>query len=91
MLMAVKDIQIEDDPKSKIVGKQSMRLRKIAGLDRPSHFHRPVERAFPVIDTCQPPRHGITTQVAVKFVPPKSCGQKYRKSCIDIGGSSKAS
>jgi hypothetical protein len=23
-----------------------MRLRKIAGLDRPTHFHRPVERAF---------------------------------------------
>ena len=82
--MAVKCIQIADDPKSKIVGKQSMRLRKIAGLE-------PVERAFPVIETCRPPRHGITTQVAVKFVPSKSCGQKYRKSCIDIGGSSKAS
>jgi hypothetical protein len=22
------------------------RLRKIAGLDQPTHFHRPVERAF---------------------------------------------
>ncbi|MGO8797271.1 MAG: hypothetical protein ACLQLC_20830 [Candidatus Sulfotelmatobacter sp.] len=40
-------VQIENDQEIKQrLEAERMRLRKIAGLDRPDHFHRPVERAF---------------------------------------------
>lgn len=45
--MATKYVQIEDDLEiQQRLEAERMRLRKIAGLDRPTHFHRPVERAF---------------------------------------------
>ena len=45
--MATKLVQIEDDVEIKQrLEAERVRLRKIAGLDRPTHFHRPVERAF---------------------------------------------
>src|SRR6201984_595015 len=45
--MATKLVQIEDDVEIKQrLEAARVRLRKIAGLDRPTHFHRPVERAF---------------------------------------------
>ena len=40
-------VQIEKDEEIKQrLEAERMRLRKIAGLDQPNHFHRPVERAF---------------------------------------------
>src|ERR1700741_368636 len=40
-------VQIENDAEIKQrLEAERARLRKIAGLDRPEHFHRPVERAF---------------------------------------------
>ena len=40
-------IQIENDTEIKQrLEAERKRLRKIAGLDQPTHFHRPVERAF---------------------------------------------
>ncbi len=45
--MATNLVQIENDQEIKQrLEAERMRLRKIAGLDRPDHFHRPVERAF---------------------------------------------
>ena len=45
--MATKFVQIENDVEiQQRLQAERMRLRKIAGLDRPTHFHRPVERAF---------------------------------------------
>src|SRR5467141_245783 len=45
--MATKLVQIEDDLEIKQrLDAERARLRKIAGLDQPSHFHRPIERAF---------------------------------------------
>ncbi len=45
--MATKYVQIENDLDiQQRLEAERMRLRKIAGLDRPTHFHRPVERAF---------------------------------------------
>lgn len=45
--MATKLVQIEDDVEIKQrLDAERARLREIAGLERPSHFHRPVERAF---------------------------------------------
>ncbi len=45
--MAANFVQIENDQEIKQrLDAERMRLRKIAGLDRPDHFHRPVERAF---------------------------------------------
>ena len=45
--MATKYVQIESglDIQQRLEAER-MRLRKIAGLDQPTHFHRPVERAF---------------------------------------------
>ena len=45
--MATNLVQIENDAelKQKLAAERA-RLRKIAGLDQPTHFHRPVERAF---------------------------------------------
>ncbi|HUO14234.1 MAG TPA: activator of (R)-2-hydroxyglutaryl-CoA dehydratase [Verrucomicrobiae bacterium] len=45
--MATNLVQIENDAeiKERLEAERS-RLRKIAGLDQPKHFHRPVERAF---------------------------------------------
>ncbi len=45
--MATNFVQIENDSeiKQRLEAKRA-RLRKIAGLDQPTHFHRPVERAF---------------------------------------------
>jgi hypothetical protein len=46
-MMATNFVQIENDQEIKQrLDAERARLRKIAGLDRPSHFHRPVERAF---------------------------------------------
>ncbi len=45
--MATKLVQIENDLEIKQrLAAERMRLRKIAGLDQPTHFHRPMERAF---------------------------------------------
>ena len=45
--MATNLVQIEKDEEIKQrLEAERMRLRKIAGLDRPKHFQRPVERAF---------------------------------------------
>ena len=45
--MATKFVQIENDLEiQKRLEAERIRLRKIAGLDQPTHFHRPVERAF---------------------------------------------
>jgi predicted nucleotide-binding protein (sugar kinase/HSP70/actin superfamily) len=45
--MATKFVQIENDLEiQQRLEAERMRLRKIAGLDEPTHFHRPVERAF---------------------------------------------
>jgi predicted nucleotide-binding protein (sugar kinase/HSP70/actin superfamily) len=45
--MATKFVQIENDSEIKQrLEAERMRLRKIAGLDQPTHFHRPIERAF---------------------------------------------
>src|ERR1700723_1717334 len=45
--MATKFVQIENDLDIRQrLEAERMRLRKIAGLDQPTHFHRPVERAF---------------------------------------------
>jgi len=45
--MATKLVQIEDDVEiNQRLEAERVRLRKIAGLERPTHFHRPVERAF---------------------------------------------
>jgi predicted nucleotide-binding protein (sugar kinase/HSP70/actin superfamily) len=46
-MMATNLVQIENDPEIKQrLEAERMRLRKIAGLDRPNHFQRPVERPF---------------------------------------------
>jgi predicted nucleotide-binding protein (sugar kinase/HSP70/actin superfamily) len=46
-MMAANFVQIENDQEIKQrLEAERIRLRKIAGLDRPDHFHRPVERAF---------------------------------------------
>jgi predicted nucleotide-binding protein (sugar kinase/HSP70/actin superfamily) len=45
--MATNFVQIENDSEiKKRLEVERMRLRKIAGLDHPTHFHRPIERAF---------------------------------------------
>ena len=45
--MATNYVQIESDVEiKKRLDQERARLRKIAGLDQPTHFHRPVERAF---------------------------------------------
>jgi predicted nucleotide-binding protein (sugar kinase/HSP70/actin superfamily) len=45
--MATNLVQIENDAEIKArLEAERARLRKIAGLDQPKHFHRPVERAF---------------------------------------------
>jgi predicted nucleotide-binding protein (sugar kinase/HSP70/actin superfamily) len=45
--MATKFVQIENDLEiQKRLEAERIRLRKIAGLDQSTHFHRPVERAF---------------------------------------------
>jgi predicted nucleotide-binding protein (sugar kinase/HSP70/actin superfamily) len=45
--MATNFVQIENDSEIKQrLEAERIRLRKIAGLDEPKHFHRPVERAF---------------------------------------------
>jgi predicted nucleotide-binding protein (sugar kinase/HSP70/actin superfamily) len=45
--MATNFVQIENDTEIKNrLDAERMRLRKIAGLDQPEHFHRPIERAF---------------------------------------------
>jgi predicted nucleotide-binding protein (sugar kinase/HSP70/actin superfamily) len=45
--MATNLVQIENDAEIKSrLDAERARLRKIAGLDEPQHFHRPVERAF---------------------------------------------
>jgi predicted nucleotide-binding protein (sugar kinase/HSP70/actin superfamily) len=45
--MATNLVQIESDSEvTQRLDAERMRLRKIAGLDQPTHFHRPVERAF---------------------------------------------
>ena len=45
--MATNFVQIENDSEIKQrLEAERARLRKIAGLDQPTHFHRPVERAF---------------------------------------------
>ena len=45
--MATNLVRIENDSEIKErLAAERARLRKIAGLDRPAHFHRPVERAF---------------------------------------------
>src|SRR5438067_1548469 len=45
--MATNLVQIESDSEIKQrLEAERARLRKIAGLDEPKHFHRPVERAF---------------------------------------------
>jgi predicted nucleotide-binding protein (sugar kinase/HSP70/actin superfamily) len=45
--MATNLIQIENDSEvTQRLDAERMRLRKIAGLDQPTHFHRPIERAF---------------------------------------------
>src|ERR1700741_3155423 len=45
--MATNFVQIENDSEIKQrLEAERARLRKLAGLDQPTHFHRPVERAF---------------------------------------------
>ena len=45
--MATRLVQIEHDAEiQERLAAERLRLRKIAGLDRPNHFHRPIERAF---------------------------------------------
>jgi hypothetical protein len=45
--MATNLVQIDSDSEiKKRLEAERQRLRKIAGLDQPAHFHRPVERAF---------------------------------------------
>ena len=45
--MATNLVQIENDSEiNQRLEAERARLRKIAGLDPPKHFHRPVERAF---------------------------------------------
>src|SRR6266403_1694952 len=45
--MATNFVQIENDSEiKKRLEAERIRLRKIAGLDQPAHFHRPIERAF---------------------------------------------
>jgi predicted nucleotide-binding protein (sugar kinase/HSP70/actin superfamily) len=45
--MATKFVQVENDLEiQQRLEAERIRLRKIAGLDQPTHFHRPVERAF---------------------------------------------
>ena len=45
--MATNLVQIDSDSDiKKRLEAERARLRKIAGLDQPTHFHRPVERAF---------------------------------------------
>jgi hypothetical protein len=45
--MATNLVRIENDSEIKDrLAAERARLRKIAGLDQPTHFHRPVERAF---------------------------------------------
>ena len=45
--MATNLVRIENDSEIKErLAAERARLRKIAGLDQPAHFHRPVERAF---------------------------------------------
>src|SRR5579872_2212551 len=45
--MATNFVQIENEAEIKQrLEAERARLRKIAGLDQPNHFHRPVERAF---------------------------------------------
>ena len=45
--MATTLVQIDNDQEIKQrLDAERARLRKIAGLDQPDHFHRPVERAF---------------------------------------------
>src|SRR2546425_6671675 len=45
--MATNLVQIEkDDEIKQRLQAERARLRQIAGLDQPKHFHRPVERAF---------------------------------------------
>src|SRR5215831_14401401 len=45
--MATHLVQIASDPEIRDrLEAERIRLRKIAGLDPPEHFHRPVERAF---------------------------------------------
>lgn len=45
--MATNFVQIENDSEIKArLEAERARLRKIAGLDQPQHFHRPIERAF---------------------------------------------
>src|SRR5256712_13786080 len=46
-IMATNLVQIEKDEEIRQrLEAERARLRKIAGLDEPKHFHRPVERAF---------------------------------------------
>ena len=52
--MATNFIQIENDSEIKQrLQAERARLRKIAGLDQPTHFHRPVERAFTAEERAQ--------------------------------------
>jgi predicted nucleotide-binding protein (sugar kinase/HSP70/actin superfamily) len=45
--MATNFVQIESDSEvTQRLDAERIRLRKIAGLDQPTHFHRPIERAF---------------------------------------------
>jgi len=45
--MATNFVQIENDSEiTKRLEAERVRLRKIAGLDQSTHFHRPIERAF---------------------------------------------
>jgi hypothetical protein len=45
--MATNLVRIENDSEIKDrLAAERARLLKIAGLDQPAHFHRPVERAF---------------------------------------------
>ena len=47
--MASNFVQIENDSEiKKRLEAERMRLRRIAGLDQPKHFHRPIERALAV-------------------------------------------
>jgi len=46
-MMATNLVQIENDQEIKQrLEAERIRLRRIAGLDPPDHFRRPVERAF---------------------------------------------
>jgi predicted nucleotide-binding protein (sugar kinase/HSP70/actin superfamily) len=45
--MATRLVQIEQDSEiQRRLAAERLRLRKLAGLDQPKHFHRPIERAF---------------------------------------------